>query len=81
MDAMNFKSKFFYVESTEKEITPVFVVDVSKQVEKVKHTLSEVTIHAEFGTAVPANTRVFCALISHRFIKLESDGNRLALIQ
>lgn len=95
MDAMNFKGKFFNVESTEKEITsapgispiyykelfPVFVVDVSKQMEKVKHTLSEVTIHAEFGAAVPANTRAFCTLISDRFIKLESDGNRLALIQ
>ena len=95
MDAMSFKGKFFNVESTEKEITsapgispiyykelfPVFVVDVSKQVEKVKHTLSEVTIHAEFGAAVPQRTRAFCTLVSDRFIKLESDGNRLALIQ
>lgn len=95
MDTMNFKGKFFNVESTEKEITsapgmnpieykdlfPIFVVDVSKQTEKVKHTLSEVTIHAEFSSAVTANTRAFCTLISDKFIKLESDGNRLALVQ
>ena len=88
---MKFKDKFYNVESTEKEITsapgidmidykalfPIFVVDLSKQQDKVKHTLSEITIHARFQVAIPQHTRAFAVLISDKFMKLESDGNRL----
>ena len=95
MDAMAFKNKFYEVQSTEKEITsasgmnpiefrdffPVFVIDMSKQVERVKHSLSEVTIEARFSAAVPANTRAYAVLISDKFMKLESDGHRMVLIQ
>ena len=91
---MKFKDKFYNVESTEKEITsapginpieyrtlfPIFVVDLSKQAEQVKHTLSEITVHARFSQNVPGNTRAFAVLISDKFMKLESDGNRLVLV-
>ena len=31
-----------------KALFPVFVLDLSKQQDKVKHTMSEITIHARF---------------------------------
>ena len=94
-DAMNFKGKFFNVESTEREITsspgmnmieyktlfPLFVIDTSKQREMVKHSLAELTIHARFSANIPPNTRCFAMTVSDRFLKLESDGNRLVLVQ
>ena len=95
LDATEFKSKLFDVMSTEKEIVtpaglspvefkglvPVFVVDLSKQVDRVKHSVAEVTIHARFSNPVPAQTRAFYVLVSDKFMKLESDGHRLVLIQ
>ena len=92
---MTFKNKHFEIQSTEKDITsaprlnpiefrdlfPVFVVDMSKQIERVKHSLSEVTIYARFSVTVPANTRAYAVLIGDTFMKLESNRHRMVLVR
>ena len=92
-DAMKFKSKFFEIEQTESEITsspgigplefrtlfPIFVVDLSKQVERAEKSLTDILIQARFGTAVPQNTRLFAVLISDTIMTLKSDGTRVIL--
>ena len=95
VDAVQFKSKFFEIESTEKEIVsasglnmteykalfPIYVVDLSKQLDRVKRSSSDITIEARFGANIVANTVAYCVTISDKFLKLESDGERLILVQ
>ena len=93
-DAMSFKNKFYEVQSTEKEITsapglnpiefktlfPIYVIDMSKQLARVKYSTSDLTIYARFSAAVPANTRAYAVLVSDRFMKLESTVDSVILI-
>ena len=72
-DADSFEVKFFDMDGliTQSNITPgdyktlypIFTFDVSKQKEKLKSSVVDIQIKANFTENVPANTRAFTLVI------------------
>ena len=89
-DAASFRSKFFNMDelvsnpnitpSDYKDLFPLFVFDVSKQSEKLKHSITDIQVKAHFNANVPANTEAFALVISDRVVSFESDGNKMTVI-
>ena len=57
-----------------KTLFPLFVFDVSKQSERLKNGITDITIKANFSANVPAATEAFAVVISDRIVKFQSDG-------
>ena len=89
-DFVNFKSSYYDVDSLlvkpgvgpsdYKSLYPIFVIDCSKQSERLKNATITMRISAVFKNAVPANTRAFACCISDRLCKFQSDGNKFSVI-
>ena len=89
-DAALFGVKFFGMDEliTQSNITPrdyktlysLFTFDVSKQKEKIKSSVVNIQIKANFTENVPANTRAFALVISDMMLSFQSDGNIIAVI-
>ncbi len=62
-----------------KTLYPLFVFDVSKQSERLKNSISDITIRAKFNTNVKPNTKCYCLILSDRVMKLKSDGSRMII--
>ena len=63
-----------------KTLFPLFVFDVSKQSERLKNGITDITLKAQFSENVPANTVAYALVISDRVLKFQSDGSRMAVI-
>ena len=63
-----------------KNLFPLFVFDVSRQMDKLKASAVDVSIRMEFGIAIPAHTKAFALTISDRKLKFESSGNKFSVI-
>ena len=63
-----------------KDLFPIFVFDVSKQSAKLKHSVTDIQIKAQFNDNVPANTEAFALIISDRVVSFESNGNKMSVI-
>ena len=63
-----------------KTLYPVFTFDVRKQKEKLKSSVVDIQIKANFTENVPANTRAFALVISEKMLSLWSDGNKMSVI-
>ena len=63
-----------------KELTPLFVFNVSKQSERLNHGVVDITVEMQFAQNVAANTRAYALLISDRRIKLQSDGKKMNVL-
>ena len=59
---------------------PLFTCDVSKQKEKLKSSVVDIQIKANFTENVPANTRAFALVISDKMLSFQSDGNKMSVI-
>ena len=89
-EAADFKQKFFGIDplmansnlnpTDYKELFPLFVFDVSKQSEKLKNSVTDITVKATFSNNVPAGTQAFAVVISDRIIQLQSDGHKLNVV-
>ena len=89
-DAALFGVKFFVMNEliTKSNITPsdyttlypLFTFDVSKQKEKLKSSVGDIQIKANFIENVPANTRAFALVISDKMLSFQSDGNKMSVI-
>ena len=89
-DAALFGVKFFGMDEliTQSSITPsdyktrypLFTFDVSKQKEKLKSSVVDIQIKANFTENVPANTRAFALFISDKMLSFQSDGNKMSVI-
>ena len=89
-DAATFRSKFYNMDelvsnpsinpSDFKDLFPLFVFDVSKQSEKLKHSVTDIQIKAFFNANVPNNTEAFAVVISDRVLSFQSDGNKMTVI-
>ena len=89
-DAALFGVKFFDMDEliTQSNITPsgymtpypLFTFDVSKQKEKLKSSIVDIQIKANFIDNVPANTRAFALVISDKMLSFKSDGNKMSVI-
>ena len=89
-DAALFGVKFFGMDEliTQSNITPrdyktlypLFTFDVSKQKEKLKSSVVDIQIKANFTENVPANTRAFALAISDKMLSFKSNGNKMSVI-
>ena len=89
-DAALFEVKFFGMDEliTQSNITssdyktlyPLFTFDVSKQKEKLKSSVVDIQIKANFIENVPANTREFALVTSEKMLSFQSDGNKMSVI-
>ena len=89
-DAAAFRSKFYRMDElvSNPNITPLdynslfplFVVDVSKQSERIKNSVTDIQIKAKFNANVPANTEAFAVVISDWMLKFQSDRNKMSVV-
>ena len=86
-DAALFGVKFFGMDElrTQSNITPgdyktLYPLDVSKQKEKLKSSVVDIQIKANFIENVPANTRAFALIISEKMLSFQSDDNKMSVI-
>ena len=59
---------------------PIYCFDVSKQSERLKSGVTDITLHCRFDANVPANTIAHALIISDRKLKFKSDGEKLSVI-
>ena len=89
-DAALFGVKFFGIDelitpsnitpSDYKTLYPLFMFDVSKQKEKLKSSVVDIQIKANFTENVSANTKAFALVISDKMLSFQSDGNKMSVI-
>ena len=63
-----------------KTLYPLFTFDVSKRKEKLKSSVVDIQINANFTENVAANTRAFALIISDKMLSFQSDGNKISVI-
>ena len=63
-----------------KTLYHLFTFDVSKQKEKLKSSVVDIQIKANFTENVSANTRAFALVISDKMFSFQSDGNKMSVI-
>ena len=59
---------------------PLYVFDVSRQSERLKSGIVDVTVKMEFSAAVPAQTQAYALVICDRIIKFKGDGSRMNVV-
>ena len=59
----------------------LLVFDISRQSERMKHSASDIRIKAEFNTNLPRNCIAYALVLSDREISIQSDGNRMNVLQ
>ena len=62
-----------------KELFPMFVCDVSKQSEKLKNSVTDIQIKAQFSANVAANTEAFVVVISDKSLIFQSNGQKMRI--
>ena len=65
---------------TYKELTPLFVFNVSKQSERLNQGIVDITVVMQFSANVAANTNAYALIISDRRLKLRSDGKKMNVL-
>ena len=63
-----------------KTLNQFFTFDVSKQKVKLKSSVVDIQIKANFIENVPANTRAFALVISDKMLSFQSDDNKISVI-
>ena len=63
-----------------KDLFPLFVFDVSKQSERLKLGVVDISVVMTFEKNVPANTFVYGLMISDRKLKFQSDGKKMNIV-
>ena len=89
-DTALFGVKFFGMDEliTQSNITPsdyntlypLFMFYASKQKEKLKSSVVDIQIKANFTENVPVNTRAFALVISDKMLSFQSDGNKMSVV-
>ena len=89
-DASLFREKYFRMDSLVsnpgihpgdyKMLYPIFVFDVSKQSERLKNSVTDIQIKAQFAQNVPESTTAYALVISDRMLKFQSDGNKMSVV-
>ena len=63
-----------------KNLFPLFIFDISYQVERLKDSASDIRIKAEFSANIPQNCFAYTLVLSDREIQMQSDGNRMNIL-
>ena len=59
---------------------PLFLLDVSKQTEKVKISTIDILIKMEFNKNVHIGTEAYAVTINDRLVNFQSDGNAFTVL-
>jgi hypothetical protein len=89
-DFISFRKKFYGIDPIisptavdpldYRTIFPIFCFDVSRQNERLKSGVTDITLHCKFGGTVGANTTAHALIISDRRLKFKSDGEKLSVL-
>lgn len=89
-DAARFRTKFYNMDklisnsnispSDYKELYPLFVFDVSKQSDRLKTTVTDIQIKANFNQNVPIHTEAYAVVISDKMLSFQSNGGKMDVI-
>jgi hypothetical protein len=63
-----------------KELYPIFVFDIRKQSERLKETVTDITLKCEFAENPAAGTMAYALVLSDRMMRLQSDGNKFSTV-
>ena len=63
-----------------KELTPLFVFNVSKESQHLNQGVVDITVEMQFAANVAANTKAHALVISDRRLKLQSDSKRMNVL-
>ena len=63
-----------------KHLFPLIVYDVSRQSERIKQAVIDITIQCYFDGNVPEKTKAYCLMISDRRLKYKSDGTKANIV-
>ena len=63
-----------------RRLYPLVAFDVTKQSEKLKYSITDIQIKADFEANVPANTMAYAVIISDRLMNFQSDGNKFSVV-
>ena len=66
--------------SAVKSFYPIQVFDVSKQSERLKEGVVDLTVRIKFSANAHANTRAYALVISDRMLKFKSDGTKMSVL-
>jgi len=55
----------------------MFVFDVTKQSKKLKTSVTDIKIKAQFSANVPANTEAFAVVVSDKSLIFQSGGQKM----
>ncbi|XP_065674163.1 uncharacterized protein LOC136091104 [Hydra vulgaris] len=64
-----------------KDLYPLFVFDISKQIQDIKGSTLNLTVKVTFNSSVPADTMAYSVVISDTLFNFESDGNKMHAIK
>ena len=64
-----------------KSLYPIYVIDLSRQDEKLKHGAVDLKLSCFFGVGVPANTMAYSCVLSDRLFKFDIDSGRIVVIK
>ena len=88
-DTVLFRSKLFNMDELVsnsnitpidyKNLYPLFLLDVSKQSERLKYSVTDIQIKAFFDVNIPVGTEAY-AVISDRLMSFQSDGNKFSVV-
>ena len=89
-DAAEFRTKFFNVNelvsnpnitpSDYRTLYPLFLLDVSKQSQRLRYSTTDIQIKMEFNESVPLGTEAYAVTISDRLVNFQSDGNKFSVV-
>ena len=63
-----------------KSLSPIHILDVSEQSERLTEGVVDLTVRMEFSANVPANTQSYALVISDRMLKFKSDGSKMSVL-
>ena len=59
---------------------PLFLFDVSKQNERLKYSVTDIQIKANFTANVDEGTEAYAVITSDRLINFQSDRNKMSVV-
>ena len=87
---IGFRNKFYGIDSIIsstsvgplefKKRYPIFCFDVSKQSERLKSGVTDITLQCKFDESVPASTLAHVLMVSDRKLTFQSDGVKMNVV-
>ena len=63
-----------------KNLYPLFLLDVSKQSERLKYYVTDIQIKAFFDVNIPVGSEAYAVILSDPLMNFQSDGNKFSVV-